>query len=132
MLLEVLVNHENWLQMVNVFSLGSLSENIDSWRNVPSSVDFGEFSVHFKSEAAELLNVDRFAVSNVFIDIFNQTFPDNQHLGLGLKWLQVVRSPLSRVVMLSGVLVALFEDPIQGHVTVETYHSTIYSISILS
>ena len=88
-LLEVLVNHENWLQMVNIFPLSSLSENVDSWRNVSAAMDFGQFSVDFESEAAEFFDIDRLSISDVFVDILDQTFPNNQHLGFGLQGFEI-------------------------------------------
>ena len=61
------------------------------------------------------------------------------YLGLGLKGLQVGGGPLGRVVVLAGVRAAVLQNPIGNRSeesaktnSVVSYHSIIFSISILS
>ena len=57
MILQKRVNNEHWLQMMDIFSLLSLSENINLRTNV-SLGNFWELSLDVVGECSEFLHID--------------------------------------------------------------------------
>ena len=57
MILKEWVNNENWLKVMNVFSLLSLSENINLRADVSLS-NLRELSLHVVSECTEFLHIN--------------------------------------------------------------------------
>ena len=110
MVLQERIHNENWLQVMNILSLLSLSENINLWADIPLS-DFRELGLDVVSEGSEFFNVDGFACLNVVANILDQGFPDDDVLGLRLKRFQVRCSSLSRIVVLSWVLISMLKNP---------------------
>ena len=51
------INNEYWFEMMNIFSLLSLSENINLWTDV-SLGNFRELSLDIVSECSKFLDVD--------------------------------------------------------------------------
>jgi len=80
--------------MVDVLSLLSLSEDINLWANLSLS-NLWELSLNVECKSSELFNIDTSTSSNIVIQVLDQGFPDNDHLGFWLQWLQVCRCSLS-------------------------------------
>ena len=110
MVLQERIHNENWLQVMNVLSLLSMSEHINLWADIPLS-DFRELGLDVVSEGTEFFNVDGFASLNVVANILDQGFPDDNVLGLRLKRFQVRCSSLSSIVVLSWVLISVLKNP---------------------
>ena len=110
MVLDQWVDHEYWLQMMNILSLLSLGENVDLWASISLS-NLWELSLDVIGEASEFFDVHRFSCSHILSDVFDQGFPDEHVLGLWLKRLKVARGSSSRCVVLSWVFWTMGQDP---------------------
>jgi len=68
---------------MNMLSVLSLREDVDLWANRPCS-NLGQLSLDMEGKAAELLDVDGSAGSNVLVQVLYKSFPDDQVLGFWL------------------------------------------------
>ena len=112
MILQKWIHNEHWLQMMDILSLLSLSENVNLWADISLS-NFWELSLNIVGKSSEFLNVDRFTSLNVVSDVLDESFPDDDVLSFWLKRFQISSSSLSRIVVLSWVLVSVFKNPIR-------------------
>lgn len=69
--LQLWVHHEYWFQVMDVFPLLPLRENVDLWARV-SGCDLGQLSLDVEAEATEILNVDRSASANMLVDVLDE------------------------------------------------------------
>ena len=112
MILQKWIHNEHWLQMMDILSLLSLSENVNLWADISLS-NFWKLSLNIVGKSSEFLNVDRFTSLNVVSDVLDESFPDDDVLSFWLKRFQISSSSLSRIVVLSWVLVSVFKNPIR-------------------
>lgn len=108
--LDLGIDDEDWLQMVDIAPLESLSENVQ-FRTDGSVSYFRQLSLNLIREAAKVFNVYTSASLQVLLNVPHERLPDNQVLGLRLEWLHTALSPTGRHVVLSWVLVTVFKDP---------------------
>ena len=71
MVLKVWVANENWLQVMNITSFNSLSENVHFWANRSIS-NLRELSLAIECEASEFLNVHTASSLKVLMNILNE------------------------------------------------------------
>lgn len=109
--LQEWIDHEDWLQVMNILSFHALGPDVDLRTNRSLS-NLGELSLHIVGEGSELLDVDAPSGLDVVLDILDERFPDDQHLSFRLKRLEVRRCSLSRLIVLSWVLVSVLQDPV--------------------
>lgn len=112
MILQDWVHNKNRLKVMNILSLLSLSENIN-FRTNRSLSNFWELCVHIIGECSELLDINTSTSPDIVTKIFNQSFPNDDHLGLWLQWLQISYSSLSWIVVLSWVFISILENPMK-------------------
>lgn len=112
--LKVGVDNEYRLQVVNIFSLGSLGKDVYFGTNRSHS-NFGELSLEVEGEATEVPNVDRPTGSDVFVEVLHEGLPNNDVLGFGLQRLEVGGSSLGGLVVLAGVFAVASQNPRRGH-----------------
>jgi len=75
--LKVSVHYEDRFQMMNIFSLLSLLEDVNFWANGPGG-DFGKLSLAIVGESTKLFDIDTSASSNVVSNVLNKCFPNNK------------------------------------------------------
>ena len=111
MILKNLINNKNWFQMMNVFSLLNMCSQVYFWAN-SSLRNFWELCLNIETKCSKLLDINWSSSSNIFSEIFNECFPNNNHLSFWLKRLQIWTSPLSGLIMFSWVLMTILQNPI--------------------
>ena len=101
------VHAENWLEVMNVATLCSLSEDVHFWAD-SSICNLRQLSLHIKGEATEILHIYAAASSQIFLNILNERLPYDEILSLGLEWLHAGGGTLGGAIVLSWVLVTIF------------------------
>jgi len=69
--LDFWIHNEDRLQMMDVFPLSSLRENIYLWTNI-SIGDLWQLCLNIESEASEILDVDAATCLDMLLDVLNE------------------------------------------------------------
>lgn len=120
MVLQERVDDKNGLQVMDILSLLSLSENINFWADVSLS-NFRKLGLHVVGESSKFFDIDRLSCLNVVANVLDEGFPDDDVLSLWLKRFQISCSSLRRHVVLSWILVSMLQDPVNDLLNIQHF-----------
>ena len=77
MILKIGINNEAWFQVMNIFPLLSLLEEVNLGAD-RSSGNLGQFCLAIISESTKLFDVHASSGSNIVANVFNKGFPNDK------------------------------------------------------
>lgn len=104
------VDNEDGLQVMNVFPLDPLREDVHLRTDIPVS-NLWQLGLHVESEAAETLHVDAATCLQMLLKVLDERFPDDKVLCFGLQRLHAWGSAVRRHIVLPWILVAILQNP---------------------